>query len=194
MKTTTLVPALFLALSTPALTAPITLQSTWEGYSIDGSKDWGLGVLTFTYDDQTPDYNPDPMYGRYYRPLLALSFVFDNHRFTLDAWEPNEIAVNAEGYTDFALSATVKDPGNALYDLGLSSDTAPNFGNDALNSIIGSRASENASFMHLIGTFGRHQSLLQRTPYVIASVPEPAPLALLCAGLIGTWMVRRRKG
>jgi hypothetical protein len=73
--------------------AAITLQSNWAG---PGGK---TGLLTFTYDDSINDSDASTESGRYSKPFLSGTFLYNGTTtYTLDATEPNSIHMRLAGY------------------------------------------------------------------------------------------------
>lgn len=186
-----------LSISSTVFASPITLTSDWE------SRYHGLGTLTFTYDDQTLDSNPDPQFGRYYRSILALDFLFGGMSYHLDTWEPNEIDIRApfavpSGGKNIHLLATLIGTDFQKYNMMLSVENyaLAYTGTDSINEIIGrTNDDDNFSYLNKVGEAfgGKTDFLIMKTPFtqLPASVPEPSAPWLFPAGLAGIVLLRR---
>lgn len=178
--------ACFILFTAPtAFATPITMQAEYE------SARHGLGVLTFTYDDQTPDSDASETRGFYYRYILALDFAFQDASYRLDTWEPNSITIKAQQQSaeNIKLLGTLLGSDGIVYDLflGLEIYEMWTSGTDDLTELYDAWADENAAA--IIGPGGLN-FLQMRTPFT--SVPEPGTLAIFCIGLMGALGIRRR--
>jgi hypothetical protein len=198
MKIRNLAAVLLLGFATTGFAVPITLTSEWS------SRWHGDGTLIFTYDDETPDSNPDPQHGNYLGAILALEFVFDDFVYQLDTSAANEIHVRApfetpSGGSNMHVNGWVIGADLQQYQLslGIENYALAYVGTDAINEIIGRGNDDStSSWIGLPGMNpGLSNLLMMKTPFTqVTAVPESGAAGLLAAGLLGLLLRRRFRG
>jgi hypothetical protein len=200
----------FSARPAAAATVSVLMSGVWNSFSDTGNQldaSVGLGSafsLTFTYDDQTPDTNPDPEFGVYdfAAGAYTLTFTTGNYVFSVAPTSPASLEVTSSPTDDsialLAYGWTATGPGSpvfpALSYLNPSALALPTstFASDAL---VGLPWSSLAGVLNVY-FFGSPNGVdfveLSGEPSTITTVPEPGTAVLLAAG-IATLATRARR-
>lgn len=179
--------SILLTVASPAFAVPITLQSEHE------STRYGRGVLTLTYDDQTPDSAPDELYGSYIDAISSLNFVFDSIEYRLDTSASNGIHIRPDRGS-IVMGATLLDAADRAYTWTYQREIRELRldGTDGLVELLHGGTIEESIHAIFRGSISGADWLTTRTPLHPIAVFEPSPLVLLAIGLIPLLIARRR--